>query len=480
MWWWIANAWSAPGLPARPCATGERLREVTVARRGPLPTVGGPRGERDPFGVPNVLTSDHFAVRWGDFGAISPADAERLLDHFELAWDVQVDRMGHTPPYGTDAFRFNVYVGDTGSGAPSSYGAGGYQTYDPEGWPMVVVARDSFWDPAFLQHTAVHEFYHAIQSETGRFPYDGISAWYWEATAEWAAIEAVPDNPSNGVFVPGYVWLPEIGVPAFDYPDEGTLEEFHQYGAFLFPVDLSRALGPGVVTDTWKDPTPEPDPMEVMRRAAAAAGEDLDALWIDHVARTVLLDHPMRDVLAPHFDVFRYAYPDESVVGRGLWGSGDAGKVVAEAPRRYGAFVLSVRNPDDGVLHVEIEGEASGTEGSPALFSARVVIDREGGPEYREVPFEGTTGALAVEAGGDDVYVVVGATTAASAAWASERFPFAYDLWVEAPTEAGGGASGGRRIPPLAQGCATAGGAGATGLGGLALVALGLRRRAAR
>jgi hypothetical protein len=477
MWAWLVGVASgAPGagasLPLRPCATAERLREAPRARRGPFASVGGPRAERDPYGVPNVRTSEHFAVRWGSFQPVSIADADRLLEHFELAWRVQVDEMGHTAPYGTSAFFFNVYVGDTGDGTPSSYGAGGYQTYDADGWPMVVVARNSFVDPNFLEHTAVHEFYHAIQSETARFPYDGISAWYWEATAEWAAIEAVPGNPSNGVFAPGYLWLPEIGVPAFDYPDEGTLEEYHQYGAFLFPHDLSRVVGPEVVTETWKDPSGEPDPLEVMRAAVEAAGEDLDELWLDHLAHTVLLDHPMADLLEVHLDTFRLAFPDESVVSRGLWGSGGDGKVGAEAPHRYGGYVLAVRSPDDGVLHVEVDGEATGTEGSEATFAARVVVARDAGPEYLDVPFDGASGRLDVVPDGDDVYVVVGATTAGNDRWDTERFPFAYDLWVEPPpaTDDGPPPRRGRTLP---RGCDTGGGAA----GGAVLLAAAIARR---
>jgi hypothetical protein len=427
---WVASALASGGLlPPRPCGTYERLQEAPAARYGTV-FAAARRSERDAYDVPNVRTSDHFALRWGNFNGLSNAEADQLLEHFELAWRVQVDEMGHTPPYGTAAFRFNVYVGDTGDGAPGSFGAGGYQTTDIEGWPMVVVARSSFYDAGYLQQTAVHEFYHAIQSETRRFPYDGISAWYWEATAEWAAIEAVPDNPSNGVFVAGYVWRPEVGVAAFDYPDEGTLEEYHQYGAFLFPHDLSSAVGREVVTETWKDTTDEADPLEVMRSLLADRGEDLDDLLLDHVARTVLLDHPLADILEPHLTAFSPLFPGESVVSRGLVGP-ESGRVGNTAPQRYGSYVLLLRSPPDGVVHVGIEGDALGSEGSPAQFGGRVVVDRDAGPEYFELPFDGTAGSVSVDAGGDDVYVVIGATTPSTRFWDSEHFSFDYELSVD-------------------------------------------------
>ena len=39
------------------------------------------------------------------------------------------------------------FIGDSGNGAPDGYGAGGYYTVDPEGWPMIVVSA-GFWTTA--------------------------------------------------------------------------------------------------------------------------------------------------------------------------------------------------------------------------------------------------------------------------------------------------------------------------------------------
>lgn len=414
------------------CATLERLPLAGLQRRGPVLGAAAERGERDAYAVPNAASSVHFVVRWGDDQPLAPAQANLLLDALELAWRVEVEGFEHVAPYGTDLYRFNVYVGDSGDGAPPSYGAGGYQTYDVEGWPMIVVARSSWVDPPFVEHTAVHEFYHAIQSETGRFPYRGLSAWYWEATAEWAASQAAPDNPALGTFAPGYTWLPELGVEAFDYPDRGTLEELHQYGAFLFPYDLAAAVGPEVVTGTWKDPGTERDPMELMRRTVSRAGGDFDALWLDHVAHTVLLDHPLAPVLAPHYEALRAIYPGESPVTRDGFGEGGAGRLTGEeAPRRHGAAVLALRLPEDGPVRVEIDGDDEGTDGSPASWLGRVIVDGDEAPTYLPLPFDGGHAALEVEAQGHDVYVVVAADTPSSAAWDRERFRFDWSLTSE-------------------------------------------------
>lgn len=474
MWAWAGLALAAP--PSKPCGTREQLAAAPLQRRGWISAAaGGALDERDAYDVPSSRSSEHFILRWGPASPPDPTDVQRALDAFELAWDVEVERLGHRPPYGSGLYRFNVYVGDTGGGTPLSYGAGGYQTFDVEGFPMIVVARNSFVDPAFLEHTAVHEFYHAIQSETGRFPYDGISAWYWEATAEWAAIEAAPDNPAQGVFAPGYVWLPEVGVEAFDYPDEGTLVELHQYGAFLFAYDVAQVLGTDIVTETWKDQGQTPDPWSVMARRAEASGYDLRDLWLDHLAGSVILDdHPLAVWLEPHFNAMELQYPGESVVTASVSGEGGSGRLVDElAPTRHGAAVIGFDFPVDGTVHLRVEGAAEGDRGSPASWGGRVVIDRADGPERLELPFDGRVAELDVDARGDDLLVVVGADTPDDAAWAVERFPLKYDFSVTPPPARP------RRLP-VPRSCDGSGvGGGVSGLALAAAAALVTRRRRA-
>ena len=127
MIWLLAAAVAA--APPVPCATPQTWADV-VDPAPALPPPPDGLGERDAFGVPNVQTSAHFALRWGNADPPDQASRDRLLDAFELGWDVQLEQMGHTRPYGTGEYYFNVYVGDSGSGAPPGAGAGGYYTTD--------------------------------------------------------------------------------------------------------------------------------------------------------------------------------------------------------------------------------------------------------------------------------------------------------------------------------------------------------------
>src|SRR5687767_10597406 len=94
---------------AQPCATMQVLPGAGPVRSGRI-AAAGPASIRDIYGVPNVVTTEHFAGWWGGTGGLAAEDVHQLLSEFELAWAVEVDQLGHPPPYGTDAFLFNVYV----------------------------------------------------------------------------------------------------------------------------------------------------------------------------------------------------------------------------------------------------------------------------------------------------------------------------------------------------------------------------------
>ena len=40
----------------------------------------------------------------------------------EVAWEAEVVQMGHVPPYGSEVYYNNVYIGNTGGGTPLPQG----------------------------------------------------------------------------------------------------------------------------------------------------------------------------------------------------------------------------------------------------------------------------------------------------------------------------------------------------------------------
>ncbi len=478
MWLALSVSLAAARMP---CGTEEALRHAPPPARAPR--AAAPPSEpahRDPYGVENVRTSANFAVRWGpDY--IPEEQVTQLLNAMEIAWSVQVTNMGHPRPLGTDQWYFNVYIGNTGGGAPSIGDFGGFQTFDSDGYPMIVMNPLTLDDEDGAEATAIHEFYHAIQSSLGRYPYAGLGAWYWEATAEWAAASTRPTNPAVGSSAYGYALLPDLPVNFFDYPDSNALQESHQYGAFLFPWYLSGLFGPELIRDTWVIPGSSDDPLEVLREQLALRGEDFDAVWLDHIATLAAWDFPMADLW--HDEVTYLANYVGSRQYAGVFSTDGRHEPLrregwGEAPGRYGFNVFVLQDPRFGDVDIEVTGDALGDAGSPATFVARVVHIDGYDARYTPLVFDGATARATVPVdGADQVLLVVGALTPATTHWDSETFAFTMTMSIGEPPDPG---SGGLSIEtpkptePVPSVCAT----GAETWSPLTLaVLLALRRR---
>ena len=112
--------------------------------------------------------------------------------------------MNFPAPYGTDSHLFNIYLGDSGSGAPSAYGNSGYYSVDNDGWPMIVL-NQMILDSSADQHGVLpHEFFHAVQHACETYDYLGDGAWYWEATAMWIESQIYPNLAEYAVFLFGF------------------------------------------------------------------------------------------------------------------------------------------------------------------------------------------------------------------------------------------------------------------------------------
>jgi hypothetical protein len=436
MFWLIANAAAAQ----TPCITMDLLRSDPLIRRGAEGwSPDGARStkqEREAMAeLPNQLASDNFVVKWGDSGGVQQSEVEDLLSAFEDSWAYEVVLMEHRPPYGTDSYLFNVYIGDSGSGAPSSYGASGYYYGDDDGWPMIVVAASTLDDQEYSDITASHEFYHALQGETGRYDYSGgVGSWFWEATATWASAQVYPSNVYYASFLFSYVFLPHYPVNFFDYPDEGLLQEFYQYGSYIFPQHLSQeTAGHWVISDAWKDSGSEEDPMEVMRGILAEDGLDLDELWLDHIARLAYYDYGMGSLLAEYVGYYEaYDESENQLVGE-HWGEGTSGLLTPPdglLPMRYGFNTIRLYSPSALAHIVRIEGDEDGSATSPARFGARVLLRSAATIEYLDVPFDGTIGELEFVPDDDvqEVTLVVGAWTEHHYRMDREVFPYRYSI----------------------------------------------------
>lgn len=496
------DALTADEIHAHGCGTMALYAKNGRPERKPLPKIEGNAADlqdRDPFGMPNVTRSEHFAFRWGNRKVIDPDTVQTILAALERAYDFQIAGMDHELPEEMDGYYMNVYLADSHTNAPrESDSASAYVTSDRDGYSYIAFMERTLADPDDLEaatSTAAHEFYHVVQFHTERYIYtdrDGWtpSAWFWEATANWAAGVTYPGQSDYARSLDTYAFYPHRRVDFFRHPSRGGYETGYQYGAFLWPLHASQqAKDFQVVADVWKDQGTNPDPNEVLRQKLADAGLDMDEVWLEHIARNVTWDYPDRAIYAEVIQENQGQTAASNLIAIELNRGGTDGLVSPPddlIPERYGSNTLLMSRPNEGTYTFEIDGDAQSTAGKPAKFGATLVLKPyQGDVEYRKIPFEGSQGELVVDDLGEmfQVYVTIGAWTPESSdIVVDEKFPYQVQVSYDGPANndtGGPGPTGEAPRPTQPSACHSA--ATPVGLGlffGLAgLLGLARRRR---
>ncbi len=436
---------------------------------------------RDVYHLPNSRESENFIVWWGDEGDVSTGDVDDMIEAFELGWDHLVETMDLPQPDGTLTYKFNVYIGDSGSGAPSSYGAAGYFWYDSQGYPIIVMSLGLMGDLEWCQTTAVHEFFHAVQGATGAYATD-TGSWLWEASATWVEGEIYPESYIYAVFLYGFGYLPHLPLDFYDYPDTGALEEYHQYGAFIFPRYLSEiAFDWTIVRDAWDRGGPSDDPIEVFDELMQEQGEDFDTVWASFVAHNASWDYADGDTYESIMDAYDGWYDNYFLTASySSDGTRDWVTPTQRLPQRYGVNNLQLRYPQDGTLQVELELDATGSRGSEAKWAVTLVRQTYDQRSYELLePVDGLI-QRTVEGVGDESSIWLTVGVSCDYLSDGEEFGYSYRLWVESDdVDTGTPADTGEDDEEEPGGCGCAAGA-AGGAGWLVLLGLGVLARRRR
>jgi len=421
------------GCEARLKALGLTL----TLERPPPPPPAPDKQTRDAYGVPNSLESENFVLRWGS--GVSTTLAQQVLDAFEDGWQTQITEMDYPGPYGTDGFKFNVYVGDTGGNTPDSFGNAGYFFEDPDGWPMIVLSETTVQNiDDYGKTTTVHEFFHAIQEITDA-PYgygSGVpGSWYYEATASWIEVEVFPDEESYADFLFGFSFFPHLSVNYFDYPDGSAgLEEYHQYGAFIFIRYLAEHVGGWeIIRLSWVEADHE-DPLEVLD---GILRQDFDTVlrnaFFDFASRNVAWDYEDGDLYSQVHEQYADGYPnDDQRIAASHTVSTDGWVDAPEEtlPWRLGTNYIRLFPQDQGPdLHVQFEGDPTGEWASNAAWNVQAVLLREGeDAEYWEIELDDRAADAWIEnsASADEVWLVVSVSTGEEIP--GEQFAYRYAL----------------------------------------------------
>ena len=394
-WLSVLGGAQASGVEA-PCLTLDLMRSrgakppmVNVAPPPSLPA----KGERDAWGEwPNSSFSENFVLKWGP-DSLSRATTDTVLDAFEASWDRFVNDMDYEAPVGSDQFRFNVYVAETGQGSLSSYGAAGYFSYDSDGWPMIVLARNALDAEDAGAGTAVHEFFHAIQDAMDTWDYVDLGGWYYEATACWSVPEVIPGDKTYLTFVFGYGLLPNYAVNFFDYFDTGAFTEYHQYGAFLFPRYLTEHVSDWqIIRDSWQRNNSSNDPLQALMDLLDEEDIDFDQTFMDFAAHNALWDYEDGDWYSEYINYYASYFSEwDCRVSDSLPSGGDSDWREADSgclPQRYGYNLIRLNRPDQGHAVLEFDGDSSGSRGTPSSWGLQWAQSGKTGSPYRPVALE--------------------------------------------------------------------------------------------
>ena len=368
------------------CGTDAALaRRPPVARRpaaAPLsPSADGKR-MRDAFGrAPHARRSPNFAVKWGDQGTVPDGTVDAILAALEVAWQHEIESMDLPLPVGADATLFNIYLYGTGVAVPD-FGFSAYTGIDDEGYPYVVLPPDDLTDLAALdlmQVTTAHEFFHAIQMGIGA--YDAAAGspgyWYWEATADWMALQIWSDSPVARDYVPFYLLAPHVGIESVVFPDAGEFTPImlHHYGASLLPAYLSdQVADASLVLDSWTTAGPADDPLAVLGALLADRDLDMREAFADFAATNAVLDYPDRALIEQSMGKARAVYPDYDHQVAARVSPGDGELVDAPAPTLPQAWaynVIEIERADD--LDISIEPDPLGSAGTPSRLVTRLL-----------------------------------------------------------------------------------------------------------
>ena len=391
----VSSALATP----RTCFTMEMMPYTQQDLRSTFPVSRSSKEQRDAYGLPNVVLSDNFALRWGDDLFIGESQSQMLIDELENVWKFQINEMNFPAPYGTDSHLFNIYLGDSGSGAPSAYGNSGYYSVDNDGWPMIVL-NQMILDSSADQHGVLpHEFFHAVQHACETYDYLGDGAWYWEATAMWIESQIYPNLAEYAVFLFGFAFRPHFSMSFFDYPDTGSLQEFYQYGAFVFPKFLTDFwLEPSVVRDSWVEGGSSP--LAYLADIFEQDGISFGAVMGEFAARNAFWDYPDQDWYLYYLDYYADAYrTDDLRVAAEVYagGASDWKEPPRETlPERYGYNHIRLTSPTVPELVFSFEGDGFGSANSPSSWSVTVVQARADSYTYHPMTLADNAGNLVV------------------------------------------------------------------------------------
>lgn len=283
----------ALAAPTLHCGTPAALAGIGERPIAPPPAQGLTNGERDKSWYrepsPFHMDSANFTVGWEDEADADTPTGAAAIVALEQAWTALVEEQGWPLPVSADQHLLHVILDPqlSSTGLTTEHATAEY----PQGYP--VIHLDPQWAeyPDFFAMVAHHEFMHAIQfAMRDVWTVEAWEAWYWEASAQWAARLVDPSNPRYADSSGSYADQPEL---RFD-----SLDEQHAYGMVVFNAWLEADRGAGAMRAVWEEgaaagPVPWDGILE------SATGSSVSDLWAPFAGATGNERLPESELFAP-------------------------------------------------------------------------------------------------------------------------------------------------------------------------------------
>ncbi|MEM8945600.1 MAG: hypothetical protein AAGD11_10495 [Planctomycetota bacterium] len=373
---------------------------------------------RDGF---EIRTDGIFAVWWDpQAGNINPsADAT-----FALLNEVRNDltqKMGFSDPPNVAAGKyFNVFVhrGDDDR-FPGFFGNGVGFEADSE-LPDLAVPEGLHDDRSNMLHEAFHIFQTSLDYQVVDF--NPSAVWIVEASAEWYQASRNSNDPRSFVVSGSPYALPHLPLwytvgqePAGVVPNNEWLYGVRDYATsvFLYYLTNVETVDPAIVSGVYTTPT-QLTPQQYIYNEVG--GDNLRRMFADWAVRTAAgFDYLTEEQVAFTFSTLDSETQPSDILNNILElnasnadGSFSPDPVLTPGGWAYNS--IKINNDQDLTYTFDLIGDATGSEGAPAHFEARVAVVSGDSITYQDLVMDDDlTGQFVLNASSSDseIYFVV-------------------------------------------------------------------------
>jgi hypothetical protein len=263
---------------------------------------------RNPYQAKANIQSTHFAYWYNDTDPeINIQKLQRHLDIIETIKERFVDVQGYKDPI--TEYKMNIYMEDAGGSVPVGEIASVFVGNDPDGYQFIHMSKKKLRDSdQLIRALLAHELFHTIQflyfdvTKMTTAPFDYF--WFQEGSASWASYSAWDDIELLKYWgLWALIVRPELRLTYSNYDNyaDSSAQRMYSTSFFLWWVSKFYAddqliknilLSYENIENAGLSYLP---PLSVLTQVVDKIyGHDLEKIFADFTAHSVLLDYPKR------------------------------------------------------------------------------------------------------------------------------------------------------------------------------------------